>query len=213
MRQIIRQSSSWIVMILALAATAAWGQAGVNQLAELSSAEAATRITGNGGQLGALLGDLVVNPEPQGTYLYNSFLGKDKVLTLDGSNRLMMAAVDREHDNTRQQWRLQQQSNGTYRIWSMALGEGMNIDSDTAKPHMAKMGNYSGQFWTLDPSSNGWYRLYNSYQGPAKVLDTYNGPGNYLFFEARTRNTSGTFWQMSSVPAPEDVIHYAPLSR
>ncbi len=210
MSQIIKQTSRWVVMIMALATTAAWGQAGIEQLAEISGAEPATRATTptDNSQLSALLKDL----EPQGTYLYNSFLGRDKVLTLDGNNRLMMADVDREHDNTRQQWRLQQQSNGMYRIWNMALGEGMNIDSDTAKPHMAKMGNYSGQFWTLDPSSNGWYRLYNSYQGPTKVLDTYNSPGNYLFFEARTRNTTGTFWQMRLVPAPEDVIQFVPLS-
>lgn len=127
--------------------------------------------------------------------LTNRFLEKTgKVLTLDGQNRLMMA-VDTQSD--RQKWHLVREGS-SYRIYNKALGEGKAMDSDTKTPHMANKGNYSGQFWYFT-EQGGWYRLSNSYQGINKVLDTYNATNNYVFFENKAKNTSGTYWRKTAL--------------
>jgi len=129
-----------------------------------------------------------------------------KVMTLDGSNRLVMAPKSTSND--RQKWQIIPDKNNYYRLYNKALGEGMAVDSDTKKPHMAKKGNYSGQYWLLTSVPGGWYKLSNMYQGVNKVLDTYNSSGNHLFFESKAKNTSGTFWRKTQV---SDAV-YVPLS-
>lgn len=191
-------------------------QSGINQLSEISSVEAKTKTTSgtDATQLKDALEKSGVDTTPAKTYYYlsNMFLKDNIVLTLDGSNRLVMAA--RNSKNDRQKWQIVADKNNYYRLYNKALGEGMAVDSDTKKPHMAKKGNYSGQYWlfTLAPGNQvlgGWYKLSNMYQGVNKVLDTYNSPGNHLFFETKTKNTSGTFWRKTEV---RDDVTFKPLS-
>ncbi|WP_166263262.1 RICIN domain-containing protein [Marinobacter caseinilyticus] len=219
----INKSFTAVAVTMTLLIGQAFGQAGVNQLAEVSSAEAATRITsGDSTALTSALTSADVTSDGPSVpsyllvkFISNSFLGDNKVLTLDSSNRLMMATKDKM--NPRQQWHVVEGNNGYIHLWNQALGEVLRVDSDTTKPHMAKSGNYSGQFWALEDARNGWVRISNAYQGRDKVLDTYNGTGNYVFFEAKAKNTSGTFWKVvqDSVPNPDYVAQtsydYVPL--
>ncbi|WP_166263529.1 RICIN domain-containing protein [Marinobacter caseinilyticus] len=192
---------SALSVLAALAMTLLAGQAlsqtGVEQLSEVTKNETCTTCTGDASALYNAL-----NPESERFYyFYNAFLGEGKVLTLDGNNRLMMAAKNSNHTNTRQQWKIVIANDGYVHLWNKALGDTLRVDSDTAKPHMAGSGGYSGQFWYMEDAHSGWSRISNSYQGRNKVLDTYNAAGNYVFLEAKAKNTSGTFWKFSLVPS------------
>lgn len=130
-------------------------------------------------------------------YLSNQFLGDNKVMTLDGKNRLVMST--KAANNDRQKWRVRENENGWYRLYNKALGADMSVDSGKDQPNMAKTGDYTGQAWHFTPAGGGWYRLSNDYQGINKVLDTYNAEGNHLFLENKAKNTTGSFWKKVNV--------------
>jgi len=181
-----------IFVQLVLGNPASFAQGSLEQINEITNTTATQQnVTTDPAALRALLEAAGKNAKPTYYSLTNMFLEKSgKVLTLDSHNRLMMAADTR---SDRQQWHLVQEGS-SYRIYNKALGEGKAMDSDTQKPHMANKGNYSGQFWYFT-AQGGWYRLSNSYQGINKVLDTYNATNNYVFFENKAKNTSGTYWK------------------
>lgn len=141
-------------------------------------------------------------PEKDYVYLTNRFLqSSGKVLTLDDNDKLHMAPRDPNDSNPRQHWHITEpDQNGDQRIFSRARGSNQSIDSDTKGPVMSGTGRFTGQAWRPQAMGGGWFRLANYYQGPERVLDTYNATGNYLFFEDRARNTSGTHWRTLPVP-------------
>lgn len=156
---------------LALISGASFAQTALEEIIEISTAkETQQNGTVDPEALQAALDAERIEVETTYYRLTNKFLEKTgKVLTLDNQDRLMMAA---DTSSDRQKWHLVKEGN-RYRIYNKALGEGKAMDSDTKKPHMAKKGNYSGQFWYFTAQGS-WYRLSNSYQGINKVLDTYN---------------------------------------
>ncbi len=177
-----------VVFFLALAPAAAHAQTALEDAIELSASQNASKV----------LSAAEVREIFEGAtyyYLSNSFLGVDKVMTLDSKGRLIMARKNPANDN--QKWAIVSDPNGWKRIYNKAQGKAKALDSDQTKPHLANKGNYSGQFWKLEKTGNGdWFRIYNSYLKQDKVLDTYNRTGNDLFFEQAARNTSGTYWRM-----------------
>lgn len=186
-----------LIIIASIVATsmlggAVFGQSTLEALARSSSSSSTEQP--DQATINSLLGEL---SQRQFTYFYNSFLGENKVLSLDGSNQLIMAT--KNSNDERQHWKVVQgEGNNYFHLWNRAKGESLRIDSDTSKPHMAASGNYTGQAWVMTKEANGWYRLSNHYQGLNKVLDTYNLPGNALFLENKSSNTSGTYWRMET---------------
>lgn len=126
-------------------------------------------------------------------YFNNMFLGPKKVLTLDVNNTLMMSPASSKV--AEQMWGITKQANGYYRIYNAAK-PGMCLDSNPSRPDVRPCGNYSGQFWKFT-DQNGWLRISNMYQKTGRVLDTYNGVGNRVFFESKAKNTSGSHWKMT----------------
>lgn len=129
--------------------------------------------------------------------LTNAFLKDEKVLSLDSQGRLYMES--RNPNNTKQRWMFSQGPNGTFYMHNLDLGATKAVDSDSKRPNIKDKGNYTGQYWRYTQEGE-YFRISNAYQGLNRVLDTENAPGNYVFFEAKTRNTSGTKWKLNLLP-------------
>lgn len=203
--EIYKKALAIVVMMLPI--SIAHAQTGLEQLSEVSKASSGVRTNTTGVNLGDLLktveeasADNKVNhcgEDLRCWYISNKFLGKNKVLTLDSNNTLMMQEAD--YTNPRQMWEIVKDNNGYFRLHSAAHGTSKCIDSDKNRPDLRNCGNYSGQYWKLTDQGD-WLRISNMYQKEDRVLDTYNAPGNRVFFESKSRNTSGTFWKIRSLP-------------
>lgn len=184
----------YLIPILAVWTSYSFAQAGVNQLAQVSSAKISARPALNGN----LKGDLTALAAQSEYYtITNMFLkDKNKVLSLDGKNRMMMATYNEKDD--RQKWYFVTAPNGYVQMKNESQGAEKCVDSDAKKPDIRKCGPYSGQAW-LFTQENNWVRISNSYQKADRVLDTANAKGNYVFFQSKSKDTSGTYWALTLV--------------
>ncbi|MEZ4888118.1 MAG: RICIN domain-containing protein [Chitinophagales bacterium] len=88
-----------------------------------------------------------------------------------------------------------------YRITTMWQGTDKALDvindGQNNQIHLAKTGNYSGQFWKFTALGNGYYRMTTMFQGDEKSLDVVNDGQNTKLHLAKTGNYSGQFWKLT----------------
>lgn len=91
-----------------------------------------------------------------------------------------------------------------YRLSTEFRGPAMNLDVYNGGPkndmtHLARQGDFSGQYWRLLDAGNGFYRLTTMFRGKNKCLDVYNGGArNNQVHLTDCANYSGQFWKISS---------------
>jgi hypothetical protein len=146
--------------------------------------------------------------DPDSWYrLTNAHLGPSISLDVenDGAgNKEGLLKMSPSGDYSGQFWRfIPQPSSGTYKIQNMFLGPNRALDvygNDKTKPHLATVGNYSGQMWTLDGWGDSTWRLLNAYSGDdlrdGLRLDTYSDTHG-LFMCAG--NNSGQHWTLTAI--------------
>ncbi|KAF3936768.1 Obscurin [Dactylella cylindrospora] len=162
-----------------------------------------------------------VNINTSKTYvLTNDWSGPERALGSPSTTEVTMVDSD-EIDNTNQ-WKFAETSRpGYYRLHTVEGGTSKALDvindngTDSKHVHMARTGNYSGQFWRLDSWGDGTLRLSNTFTGTGKHLDVYAdtygphlAPGNCI----------GQHWTLKPYepppppPAPPTSLRRAPVA-
>lgn len=92
-------------------------------------------------------------------------------------------------------YRLTNDYNGS--VWALDVDK--DSSSGESDLHIAKTGDFSGQYWKFVPAGNDQWHLRTLFRGDGYSLDVKNDGTNDQLVMAQTGDNSGQFWNLQKV--------------
>ncbi|CAF1263711.1 unnamed protein product [Adineta ricciae] len=113
--------------------------------------------------------------------LTNAFKGSRLALDVDEQTNNYDLKLNPISDRESQHWHFVPLGNGVYSLRTRSFGDEYSLDiindGKNTIPHLAKTGQYTGQFWHLVRRSDGTYNMWNDFTTQDKLLGVIPSSG------------------------------------